>query len=182
MAHAVGVRLEAITAAARVERIEDHDESIVGPQPLTVPARRRHDELRLAVVHARADVERVVVVEEIDLGRLGRRGAVAGSYLMEVGDDVGRLPNRFVELAVDDGRRRGADHADGLAGVGGGGCGALRARIGAEQRESGANDGDGGLKRPVVVGQNSDLAKANPGLFPPAAVYRRGGGGGQSFL
>ena len=62
---------------------------------------------------------------------------------MEVGDDVGRLPNRFVELAVDDGRRSGSDHANGLAAFGGG-CGALRARVGAEQRERGANDGDGG--------------------------------------
>jgi hypothetical protein len=141
MAHAVRVRLEAITAAARVERVEDHDEPIVGAQALTVPARRRHDELRLAVVHARADVEGVVVVEDVDLGRLGRRGTVAGSYLMEVGDDVGGLPNRFVELAVDDGRRRGADHTDGLASVGGGGCGALGDRVGAEQRETGNGDG-----------------------------------------
>ena len=131
VAHAVGVRLEAITAAARVERVEDHHEPIVGPQPLAVPVRRRRDQRRLAVVHACAYIEGVVVVEDIDLGRLGRRRAVAGSYLMEVGDDVGRLPNRFVELAVDDGRRRGSDHADRLASVGGG-CGALRAGVGAE--------------------------------------------------
>ena len=89
MAHAVGVGLEAIAAAARVERVEDDDEAIVGPQALAVPVGRCHDELRIAVVHARADVEGVVVVEEIDLGPLGRRRAVAGPDLVEVGDDVG---------------------------------------------------------------------------------------------
>jgi hypothetical protein len=38
---------------------------------------------------------------------------------MKVRDDVGRLPNRLVELAVDDGRRRGSHHPDGFARVGG---------------------------------------------------------------
>ena len=64
VAHAVGVGLEAIAAAARVERVEDHHEPIVRPQALAVPHVVRQDVLRLAVVHARADVEGVVVVQE----------------------------------------------------------------------------------------------------------------------
>ena len=96
MPHAVRVRFEAVAAAAGVERVEDHDEAIVGAQSLAVAERWRDDQRGVAVVHAGADVEVVVVVEEVDLGGLGGRGAVAWADLVEVGDEAGGFPDLVV--------------------------------------------------------------------------------------
>ena len=56
-------------------------------------------------VHAGADVDRVVVVQEADLGTLGRGGALHRRFLDEIADRLSRLPSGIVKRAVDVRRR-----------------------------------------------------------------------------
>ena len=65
----------------------------------------------VAVEHAGADVDRVLVQEDAHLGALRRRLALVGVALHEVGGRLGAQPIGFVETAVDD--DGGGDAADG---------------------------------------------------------------------
>ena len=65
---------------------------------------------RIVVVELRADVEIVVVVEQIDFGALVGRRVLDRRGLMQIVDQRRGGPNGFVELAVDDGPHLGADH------------------------------------------------------------------------
>src|SRR5690606_26225940 len=84
--HRVEVGLEAITGAPRVEGIEDQHQTIIRPQPLTMPNRGCRDQMRLAIVHDGADVECVFGIDDVDDRGFGRLGAVTGTGLVEVGD------------------------------------------------------------------------------------------------
>ena len=77
---------------------------------VAVPPRQALRDLRrLGVEHARAHVERVVVVEEADLGWLGGRLALIGVFLQEVLRGLGARPVGLVEPPVD-GDLRGRAH------------------------------------------------------------------------
>jgi hypothetical protein len=66
------------------------------------------DEVGLAVVETRADIERVAVVKHVDLGALARCVELDGRDLMEVVDHGRALPHLLVEHAVDRRPLRGA--------------------------------------------------------------------------
>ena len=63
LAQAVRIRHEAIAAAPIVERVEQHREPVVAEYLFALPENARRDLARVAVVEARADVDRVLVVQ-----------------------------------------------------------------------------------------------------------------------
>ena len=98
--HAVRVQAEEIAAAARVERVERHEQRVFLSDRRALahdvrgePARRRE--------HPRGDVQRVVVVEQVDLGALRRLGVLDGIDLMKIVDARRIRPRGVVEHAVD---------------------------------------------------------------------------------
>ena len=114
VANAVRVQAEKVAAPPVVERVEGHIEAIVLADRVVLPQVLRSDARRIGVVEPRADVQRVVVVEEqyfralLGLRIFDRRG------LMQIVDECSRRPDRVVEPAVDHGRSRGANHPHGL--------------------------------------------------------------------
>ena len=98
MSHPVGIRLEAIASAASVKRIQNHNQPIVGsPQTQTMSHGIRGDTVRFAVPQSCADIERVVVIEQIDLRALRRLVSIAGPNLMEIGDQLSLLPDFLIQ-------------------------------------------------------------------------------------
>ena len=83
------------------ERVERDREPIA--RRIRVPTRQPSDHALGSerIEHPRADVQGLVVVEEPDLGRLGRRGTLDRLALEEVGDGRRGAPHRLVEHAVD---------------------------------------------------------------------------------
>ena len=107
-----------------MHRIEVEIEE-VGVAVVVAAGQPARDERRLAVVHPRGDVHRLVVVGNSNFGPLGRRLAFVGILLREVGGCGDALPRFVVEAAIDDRCARDTDGRDGGAG---GVCGnALRA-------------------------------------------------------
>ena len=117
MSDAIGVGLESVASASRVERVEDDDQPIVVSQTLAMPHRRRGDPFGLAVVHARTDVERIVVIKQVHFSDFGRLGAVAWTNLVEIVDDFGRVPDRIVQPPVNYGRCVDTHDAHDLGGI-----------------------------------------------------------------
>jgi hypothetical protein len=82
--------------------------------PLAVtPGHGARDRPGIAPVHPRPYVERLVVVENEDLGPLGGRFALDRTCLDEVLDRLRRLPDGVVEAAVDPRRTRLDAHSGG---------------------------------------------------------------------
>ncbi len=88
-AHAVRVDLESVAAAAVEVRVEYDREAVLAAEPSALAQHLRGDRVRAAVPQPRGDVERLVRVEETDLGRLGRLGILDGLELVEVFDERG---------------------------------------------------------------------------------------------
>ena len=103
-AHTVRIQAEEVAAAAGVERIERHVEAVVLADVVGLAQVVRRDLVGLGVVEPRADVQRLVVVEQIDLGALVGDRVLDRARLVQVVDERGRRPRGVVELAVDDGR------------------------------------------------------------------------------
>ena len=90
-----------VEAAPAVMVGVDVDGKPVGAHDAVPPGEQRHDGVGRRVVEPRADVQRVVVVEEPDLGPL-RRGVALARY--PLGEPGGRLrlhPGGIVEPAVE---------------------------------------------------------------------------------
>ena len=153
--HAGRVRGEGHAAEVVVEGVED-DLDVVEPLGIRVPAHqaRAHAGGALGVEHAGADVERVAVEEEADLGALRGGLALARLGLREVPQRLDRLPGDVVEAAVEHDRARaphrahgpGRRDADGPAGVLGQRAGWCGQRGG--ERRSGEDQGGDAHGRP----------------------------------
>jgi hypothetical protein len=70
LTHAVRVHTEKVAAAAAVERIERHVQAVVLRHRVVLTHEVRRDLFRLGVVEPRTDVERIIVVEEVNLAAL----------------------------------------------------------------------------------------------------------------
>ena len=116
-AHAVGVDLEAITAAPVEIRVEYDREPVLVPEPLALAQDLRRDPFRVAVIEPCGNVQGVVVVGEAYLRRLGRFGVFDGIELMQVFDQCRPRPDLVVEHAVDLRFRVDADDRGGLVAV-----------------------------------------------------------------
>ncbi len=84
--HAEGVGAELVAAALVVEGVEIHIDEIVVAIHALPPGETRPHLLRLVVEGDEDDVEVLVVIAEIDVGGLRRRGAVARRPLLEAGE------------------------------------------------------------------------------------------------
>ena len=97
LAQAVRIRHEAIAAAPVVERVEQHREPVVAEHFFALPQDARRDLARVAVVEARADVDRVLVVQQIDdraLGWPARTRSVGSRAGPRAGSRAARRPRR----------------------------------------------------------------------------------------
>ncbi len=109
------VHLERGAPEVIVERVED-DLDPVGVGVPVAPDEPAHDPGRAQrVVHARADVDRLAIVQEPHLGALRRGLSGVGLRLPKPGRRRRRAPRRLVEAAVDRqrARPRGGGHLRG---------------------------------------------------------------------
>ncbi len=95
-----GADAEVETAALVVIRI-DEDLEAVGIRALIAPGEPGDDGIGMRVVQPRADVERGVVVGDVDDGALRRDGALGRIALHEARDALRGLPERLPQLAID---------------------------------------------------------------------------------
>ena len=93
------------------ERIERDVEAVVLADVVVLPQILRGDVGRIVVVELGADVEIVVVVEQINFRLFVRLRVFDRRRLMQIVDERGRGPHRLVEFAVDDGTHARAHHA-----------------------------------------------------------------------
>ena len=99
--HAGGVGPEDESILLVAERIEDHQERVRLVQLGVAPGVRRDNQRRIAVVQHDAHVNRLVVIEDADLGVLGGRLSFEGFGLDETREWRGVLPHALVEGTVD---------------------------------------------------------------------------------
>ena len=119
MLDAVGVGFELVAAAPVVEgRENDRDAVVVAESKRSVAQGTGGDPPGLAVPEAPADVQRFVVVEQVDFGTFARLGALDGARLVEIVNDGRPRPHGIVEAPVDHRRRVRSHHAHGLQGFG----------------------------------------------------------------
>ena len=113
-----GIRIdtEKVAGAARVERIDRHEQRIVVHDRAVLPQHIGR-ELGRRLVEPRGDVQSVVVVEQPDLGARGCRGVLGWINLVEVVEHGGTRPCRVVERAVDHGRCARAHDLDRLLAI-----------------------------------------------------------------
>ena len=104
IAHAIGIDAEVVSTAPLVEWIDHHKEAIVVPHLIVLAHVVGGDEIRLRVVQAHSHVQGIVVVENVDLGALGRLRVLDGQRLMQIVNVCGAFPDRVAEVAIDDGR------------------------------------------------------------------------------
>ena len=90
-----------VAVALILEGIDD-DLEAVSVGGVEVLAQLVDDDLRrLGIFREYADVDRAVVVQQLDFGLVGRRLTLAGIVLDEAGSHHRRRPRRFVQLAVE---------------------------------------------------------------------------------
>ena len=137
---------------------------------VSVPPRQPLRDLRrLGVEHARAHVERVVVVEEADLGWLGGRLALVGVFLQEVLRGLGARPVGLVEPPVD-GDLRGRAHGRD-AGRRAGRRSGSRRRLPASR----PRDGQERRNQQDIQGSSTHAASRHRGHTPRYAGWTRSG-------
>jgi hypothetical protein len=90
-----------VEAAALVVIGVDVDLEAVGAGTLIAARQTRDDRVRMRVVEPGADVERRVVVRDVDDGALGRHRPLVGIPLRKPGEPLGSLPERFAQQTVD---------------------------------------------------------------------------------
>ena len=101
MANAVEIRFKTITGATGVEGIENDDKAIIRSKSLTMAQGRGCNQLRIAVIHARRDIDRILGIEDTHLGFLGSRGLVTRASLVEISDRCCQCPDVVIQQAVD---------------------------------------------------------------------------------
>jgi len=87
--------------------VERHHEGVVVVVRLVAAQHRGDDAIRLPVVADRRDVDRLIVVDDADLGALGDRATFVGLGLDELRQHDGFGPDEVVEHPID--ARRLAD-------------------------------------------------------------------------
>ncbi len=100
-------------------RIDDDREAVLAGEAFALAKHLCRDAFGLAVPKASGHIERVVVVREPDLRRLGRGRVLHGIDLMQIDDGLNCHPDRIVDEAVDDGRGIDAGDLDTLVAAGG---------------------------------------------------------------
>ena len=103
---AIRVRREVEGVALIAEGVEQQLDAVVGAQGGVAGHLRREDPVRLGVMAHHPDVEVVRVAKQRDLRALARLGALRRYALHQGADLRRRSPDRLVEHAVDDDRRR----------------------------------------------------------------------------
>ena len=115
--HTERVGFEEVAGATVPERIENPHKTVVGAEESIPPLLEGHDPLGIVIEHG-ADVERILVVDDPDLGPLRRRPTLHRLPLGEVRDRDGPSPRVLVEspIHVDDGTgfQSKRDEIDGL--------------------------------------------------------------------
>jgi hypothetical protein len=143
---------EVVGGLAIAQGVERHHQA-VGIRRIVALAARGAQGRGVLQVHARADVERLVVVDESHLGPLVRGEATLGALLLEVVDEGGGLPDAVVEVAVQSRRLVDAQRAQPLAApfgtdpgllLGGGVAGLVRRPRHLERESRGRGDGAAG--------------------------------------
>ena len=74
---------------------------IVPPRLTTLPQDLGHHPVRLIVVHASRQIERIVVIDHEKLGLLRRLGELDRQDLMKIRDDGCLAPGFLVQAPVD---------------------------------------------------------------------------------
>ena len=115
--HAGGVGLEEVAGTTVLEGVENPHETVVGAEEAVTPLLEHNNPLGI-VIEDGSDVERILVVDDPDLGPLRWRPAFHGLLLSEVRDGDGALPRLLVKtpIHVDGGTALQAkrDEIDGL--------------------------------------------------------------------
>ena len=102
--HVEGVQVEVVRPLLVEKGVEVDGDQIVLPRRVAVDPVGPHD-ARIAVVQVEPEVDVFAVVGHVDLGVLGRGGALERRLLRELGDRGRRPPGEVVEAAVDVRRR-----------------------------------------------------------------------------
>ena len=95
------VHLEEITRLLVVEGVDGPHEAIVGREELVAAALVTKPLVGLGIKAGHAHEQRLVVVDDPDLGLLGGRPPVLGVLLHEAGGGRRALPRPFIEAAVE---------------------------------------------------------------------------------
>src|SRR6185312_3488626 len=127
------------------------------------------DALRIGVPRAHADVERAIVVGDVELGALRRRLAFVGEVLREARVGADPLPGLVVELAVDGGRNGGANGAQVLEAIV---AAALRKRVQGRQHDDG--NGQRARHRNPTMSRRGDLFQEIGKIYAGREAGRRG--------
>ena len=115
MLDAVGVGFELVAAAPVVVGRQDHRDSVIVTEPKRpVTQGTGGDQVGLAVPEASADVQRIVIVEQVDHGTFRRFSPLDGLRLMKIVYDGCPRPDGVVHTAVDHRRRVRPYHSDRL--------------------------------------------------------------------
>ena len=92
---------ELVAVALVVERVDDDLEAVGGAGVEVLAQLVDDDRAGLGILREHADVDGAIVVQQPDLGLVGRRLALARIVLHEAGGQRRRRPRRLVELAVE---------------------------------------------------------------------------------
>ena len=149
--HAGGIHLELEARLLVVVRVDD-DLDLIRVRGHIAAREQRDDAVRRRIVHAREDIEILVIVCDADVRLEARRLAFVGCVLRELIDDLGVLPNGIVAASVEYGWRVGSGGARGV----GGGLGRHRSSRRANQRRAARCDRAVGGLRLCRSGEQDD--------------------------
>ena len=79
----------------------DENLESVGAGPLVTASEPRDDRIGMRVVELRADIERSVIIGDVDDGTLTRHGTLIGVTLRKTCDPLSGPPQRLVEHAIN---------------------------------------------------------------------------------
>ncbi len=116
VAHAVRGQVKGIAAASLVQRVDHDRDRVLAPGPVALPKRERADLVRLAVVESRADIERVLGVDDVDLRVFAGRRKLIGGHLVKIVDHGAERPGVVIQHAVEHRRLIHHERVNPLAG------------------------------------------------------------------
>ena len=105
VARAVRVGREHVTVPLVMERVDRDQDAVVGALAGVAPHYLPNQLLRLGIPGAHRDVEKLVVEQHSDVGRVGGLGAFVRALLRERAERGGVLPGRVFDAPVDLRRR-----------------------------------------------------------------------------
>ena len=115
-ADGIGRQLEDVAAAAVIEGIQDDHQAILAFGEIALPHHPGDNPVRFAVGEFRADVERVLAVDDVETRLFRRRIEFVGADFVEIADHRGPLPEWFVESPIELRSFVGAYRRDALVG------------------------------------------------------------------